>query len=256
MALSNMGIKVRHVFSSDIDPVVKNFIKDNFEPEVFFDDIRDRNNRDLQKNMDLYVAGFPCQPFSIAGHQQGLDDERGKIIHSVLHHIKPPSSLYGPTTHHCNLFSLAPIIYNVNKFQTSQPVWRETTNTFIFCTLQEHYTCPSFTCRLSGILFDRCDSHIVVATLSFWSTTAPAGGKSHARAEVDENEVHDTFLVWTSSACINSSTTTLFGLGITCCARRILGYLALSITTWLHGVLPWDMTDMRVSYDVDVTHMP
>ena len=88
MALTNLGISYENVFSSDIDPKVRDFINENFESQFLYDDIRHRNNRDLKKNMDLYVAGFPCQPFSIAGHQQGLDDERGKIIHHVLHHIQ------------------------------------------------------------------------------------------------------------------------------------------------------------------------
>ena len=88
MALSNMGIKAKHVFSSDNDPVVKSFIEENFKPNVFFDDISDRRNRTLEKDMDLYVAGFPCQPFSIAGLRRGLDDERGKIVNHVLHHIE------------------------------------------------------------------------------------------------------------------------------------------------------------------------
>ena len=88
MALSNMGIKAKHVFSSDKDPVVKSFIEANFKPKVFFNDISDRCNRTLEKHMDLYVAGFPCQPFSIAGLRRGLDDERGKIVNHVLHHIE------------------------------------------------------------------------------------------------------------------------------------------------------------------------
>ena len=88
VALSNMGINFQHVFSSDIDPVVKNFHQSNFKPDVFFDDIRNRNNRELDKHMDLYVAGFPCQPFSIAGHRRGVNDERGRIVHQVLHHIE------------------------------------------------------------------------------------------------------------------------------------------------------------------------
>ena len=88
MALTNLGISYENVFSSDIDPKVRDFINENFESQFLYDDIRHRNNRDLKKNSDLYVAGFPCQPFSIAGHQQGLGDERGKIIHHVLHHIQ------------------------------------------------------------------------------------------------------------------------------------------------------------------------
>ena len=87
MALRNLGVKYRHVFSSDIDPYSKESIMKNLAPEQVVDDIRLRSNRDLEKNMDLYVAGFPCQPFSVAGYQQGLNDPRGKIVNNVLHHI-------------------------------------------------------------------------------------------------------------------------------------------------------------------------
>ena len=87
MALSNFGMKYDHVFSSDSDPKIREFIRENFKPKVLFDDVRQRNNRALQKGMDLYVAGFPCQPFSIAGHQKGFDDERGKIVSYGRRHI-------------------------------------------------------------------------------------------------------------------------------------------------------------------------
>eukprot|EP00959_Pyramimonas_sp_CCMP1952_P471183 9497993-Pyramimonas_sp.AAC.1 len=40
-------------------------------------------------DMDCYVGGFPCQPFSISGSHQGLDDRagRGHIIFHLLQYI-------------------------------------------------------------------------------------------------------------------------------------------------------------------------
>mmetsp|Transcript_54869 Transcript_54869/g.172149 ORF Transcript_54869/g.172149 Transcript_54869/m.172149 type:complete len:326 (+) Transcript_54869:2-979(+) len=50
---------------------------ENFPPKIFFDDLTIRNNTTAPK-ADLYVAGFPCQPFSTAGLQQGFEDARGR----------------------------------------------------------------------------------------------------------------------------------------------------------------------------------
>ena len=38
--------------------------------------------------VDLYVAGPPCQPWSAAGQQRGLEDERGPLFWAALHFIR------------------------------------------------------------------------------------------------------------------------------------------------------------------------
>merc|ERR1719150_1636636 len=49
----------------------------NYPPKIFFDDLTKRDNTKAPA-ADLYVAGFPCQPFSTAGLQQGFSDARGR----------------------------------------------------------------------------------------------------------------------------------------------------------------------------------
>lgn len=77
MALQNLGVDTRHVFACDIDSHAKQTILANHKPEVFFDDLCKRDNATAPKS-DLYVAGFPCQPFSAAGLTQGFEDLRGR----------------------------------------------------------------------------------------------------------------------------------------------------------------------------------
>lgn len=77
MALRNLGVPLDHAFSCDINRHAKETIMANCKPRVWYDDLTTRDNHKAPK-ADLYVAGFPCQPFSAAGKQQGFNDEKGR----------------------------------------------------------------------------------------------------------------------------------------------------------------------------------
>ncbi len=101
-ALRQLQIPHKHMWSSDIDKYVIQSIKANYEPEILFGDpdgpypdgdITKRDNSILP-DIDLYVAGFPCQPFSIAGQRKGFSDKRGNVFWSCLDVIKTKRPKY------------------------------------------------------------------------------------------------------------------------------------------------------------------
>lgn len=79
MALSSYGAQC--VFASEINEAAAQVYKNNFgiQPQG---DIRDIKVRKIPKH-DIICAGFPCQPFSISGHRNGLSDENGKLFFEI-----------------------------------------------------------------------------------------------------------------------------------------------------------------------------
>ena len=71
------------VFASEIDPRLRDLYARNFGTEAH-GDIR-AVPRERIPTHDILCAGFPCQPFSKAGWQQGLDDpDDGDLFSHVL----------------------------------------------------------------------------------------------------------------------------------------------------------------------------
>jgi DNA (cytosine-5)-methyltransferase 1 len=87
VALQEMKIPFVHEFSSEIDKHCITTIKANFNPKIIFGDLTQRKLKDIP-DIDMYVCGFPCQPFSIAGERHGTLDPRGTIFYECLKVIK------------------------------------------------------------------------------------------------------------------------------------------------------------------------
>jgi len=84
-ALKNMNIEFEHVFSCEIDEFARKSILANYNPKVLYEDItKEKQNHKL----DLYVSGFPCQPFSLAGRRTGTNDPRGNVFDYCIKNIK------------------------------------------------------------------------------------------------------------------------------------------------------------------------
>lgn len=90
IGLKKAGIET--IWSNELDSKAVLTFKENFKSKIIEKDIRKVSVLDIPDH-DLLVAGFPCQPFSIAGERKGFADERGNLffeIIRVLKHHKTP----------------------------------------------------------------------------------------------------------------------------------------------------------------------
>jgi len=87
-ALAQLQIPHIHVFSSESDQKTRQVLVRNHHPIHLYDDVTTRDNSTTPR-VDLYIAGFPCQPFSRAGLQQGFHDTKGRgaIFHYIHDYI-------------------------------------------------------------------------------------------------------------------------------------------------------------------------
>lgn len=91
LALRQLGYTC--VFASELDPTLQSLYLTNFKmkPEGDITKIR----VEAIPEHDILCAGFPCQPFSKAGLQQGLNDPRGTLFEeSVLKIIEHHTPKY------------------------------------------------------------------------------------------------------------------------------------------------------------------
>ena len=87
MALKYLNIKFKSVFACEIDKYARQSFKQLHNTKTFYNDITKRNHKEVEQ-LDLYVAGFPCQAFSMAGKRKGFEDTRGTLFYNVAEFIK------------------------------------------------------------------------------------------------------------------------------------------------------------------------
>lgn len=87
LKLEGFPIKFKHIFSSDIDPYCIKSIKANYNPKIIYNDMTKRNIKKMP-DIDLYICGFPCQSFSMAGKRKGMKEKRGQIFWNCLEVIE------------------------------------------------------------------------------------------------------------------------------------------------------------------------
>jgi DNA (cytosine-5)-methyltransferase 1 len=79
----NYNLEYKHIFSSEIDKYAIQYIKDNHNPDIFYGDINERDINTIP-DIDIYVCGFPCQPFSRANKNKNNDDPNLKLYECCI----------------------------------------------------------------------------------------------------------------------------------------------------------------------------
>ena len=88
MALKLLGIEHEQVFACEIDKYARKSHRAIYgEDYKLYEDITKRDHSEVEQ-LDLYVAGFPCQAFSMAGKRKGFEDTRGTLFFNVAEFIK------------------------------------------------------------------------------------------------------------------------------------------------------------------------
>ena len=95
IALERAGIKVDNYYASEIDKYAIQITQKNYPDTIQLGDVTKWREWDLPE-IDLILAGSPCQGFSFAGKQLAFDDPRSKLFFDfvdIKNHYKPDNFL-------------------------------------------------------------------------------------------------------------------------------------------------------------------
>ena len=85
VALTRCGIEYNDYYASEIEPYAMKVANANFPDMIQLGDVLNWREWDIDwSSIGIIFAGFPCQSFSFAGNQGGLDDPRGKLLFTLI----------------------------------------------------------------------------------------------------------------------------------------------------------------------------
>jgi len=92
LALQNLG--GRCVFTSEWDKDAQATYKNNFGEVPFGDITKQEIKVQIPEYFDVLCAGFPCQPFSKGGSQNGFEDTRGTLFFDICEIVEKHKPKY------------------------------------------------------------------------------------------------------------------------------------------------------------------
>lgn len=92
IALRDLGVPIERYYASEIDKHAIKQTQLNFPNTIHLGDVEKWREWDIEwSEIDLLLAGSPCQGFSLAGKMLGHDDPRSKlywVFLDILHHVQ------------------------------------------------------------------------------------------------------------------------------------------------------------------------
>jgi DNA (cytosine-5)-methyltransferase 1 len=117
-ALNDMGISYTHEYACEKDDKCVHVITQKFNPPRLYRDLWEMSDHDDLPEVDVLVAGLPCQAFASIGHRKGFDDERGRLYVPLLKIMEKTKPKYV-------LFENVTGILNHDKGQTFRTIMEE-----------------------------------------------------------------------------------------------------------------------------------
>lgn len=92
IAMRELGVPIERYYASEIDKHAIAQTKLNFPDTIHLGDVQKWREWDIEwEEIDLLLAGSPCQGFSLAGKMLGHDDPRSRlywVFLDILHHVQ------------------------------------------------------------------------------------------------------------------------------------------------------------------------
>ena len=87
LSFQRAGLKVDKYYSCEIDKYAQAVTKANFPDTIFLGDVTKVDFSKLT-DIDVVIAGSPCQDLSFAGKGKGLEGDRSSLFYKVIEAIK------------------------------------------------------------------------------------------------------------------------------------------------------------------------